>query len=504
MLRKLRITLSLTMATMLTLNLVDISNVMPSWFSQIARFQFLPALLSLNLFAIIFLALLTFVFGRVYCSSICPFGLYQDVVSWLSKKINKKKRFRFSKALTAMRWVFVSITLTAFLSGFTVLLGLLDPYSIYSRFAVHILKPGYALGNNLASLIFSSFENQSFTKVSIYLLSLSSLIIAISTSVIVGYLAWMNGRVYCNTVCPVGTVLGLISKASLLKIRINESLCNSCGACGRNCKATCINTKEHKIDYSRCINCFDCLEVCSKSAINYNYSFRLPVKNSKKAVNASRRRFMMALGVSGLAASKLLADKLPQVGDSKKIARKAPITPPGSKSAENLLQKCTSCHLCVSKCPTNIIKPAFLQYGIAGMMQPTLSFENDYCTYECTVCSNVCPSGALLPLTVEQKTTNQLGEVQFVLTNCIVFTDNEDCGKCASFCPTKAVYMVDYKNGLSIPEVNTTLCVGCGACECNCPATPYKAIHVEGVKQHKTIKFPKKVVEKAATDDFDF
>ena len=504
MLRKVRIICSLTTAILLTCYLVNVADVMPAWFSVIAEIQILPLFLSSNFIVLGVMLIVAIVFGRVYCSSICPLGLYQDCVNWIAKKLNKKKRFRFTAAHTAIRWVFVSISVLAFLSGFTVLVGLLDPYSLYSRFAVHVLKPGYAMGNNVAALIFSSFENQSFAKVSVYFLSLSSLLITITTTAFVGYLAWINGRMYCNTVCPVGTVLGLVSKVSIFKVRINDSLCNSCGTCSRTCKASCIDSKAHKVDSSRCINCFDCLYVCSESAIKYSYSFRLPVKNRKKVVNASRRRFMMAVGASGLAAGKMLAEKSSSVLGSKKIVRSIPITPPGSLSADHLLRKCTSCHLCVSKCPTNIIKPAFLQYGIAGMMQPTLSFDNDYCTYECTVCSEVCPTGALRAFNPEQKMRNQMGQVQFLFRNCIVFTNTESCGKCVRICPTQALYLVDYKNGLSIPAVNTSLCVGCGACEYICPATPNKAIYVEGISEHRQISLPKKMPALPATDDFGF
>ncbi|MFZ4583179.1 MAG: 4Fe-4S binding protein, partial [Paludibacter sp.] len=388
MLRKVRIVVSVLTLIILTFYILDFAGLMPVWFGLLAKVQFIPALLSLNLAVLVTLLVATFVFGRIYCSSLCPLGVFQDVVTRLSRIINKKKRFRFRKALTLMRWSFVALAVVAFMGGITVLVGLLDPYSIYSRFAVHILKPAYQAGNNMAEVIFTQFGNQTFYKVSIYLLSVVSLITTIVTTAFVGYLAWVNGRIYCNSICPVGTVLGAISRFSLFKIRIDENSCNSCGSCARNCKASCINAKEHNIDYSQCINCFDCLEVCSQNAMKFSYSFHIPLKNRKKVVNASRRRFMMAVGVSGVAATNLLAAKLP-LTDKATVTRKSPITPPGSQSVEHLLQKCTSCHLCVSKCPSNIIKPSFLEYGVGGMFQPTITFANDFCNYDCTICSDV-------------------------------------------------------------------------------------------------------------------
>lgn len=503
MLRKIRIVASVSIAILLTFFIIDFAGIVPSWVGTLAKIQFVPALLSLNVVVLISLLIATIVFGRIYCSSVCPLGLYQDVVTYISRRVNKKKRFRYRKALAVMRWSFVLASMLAFMGGLTVLVGLLDPYSNYMRFAVHILKPAYQAGNNLAELIFTQFNNQTFYKVSIYLLSITALITTIAISAFVGYLAWVNGRIYCNSICPVGTILGFFSRFSLFQIRINEDSCNLCGACGRNCKASCIDTKNHKIDASRCINCFDCIDVCSTSAINYKYSFPLAIKNRKKVVNASRRRFMMAVGVTGVAATKLLAEKAPFTGNTS-VIRKTPITPPGSQGADHLLQMCTSCHLCVSKCPSDIIKPAFLQYGVGGILQPMINFDNGFCNYDCHICSDVCPTGALLPLTEDAKHTNQMGQVQFVMRDCIVFTDGTSCGACSEHCPTQAVHMVDYKNDLTIPEIDTSICVGCGGCEYICPATPRKAIFVEGILQHKTIKLKKEKIEEIKVDDFGF
>jgi ferredoxin len=501
MLRKIRIAISLLIGVLLTIYLVDFAGLLPSKFHILAHIQLVPALLAVNIAILIGLTLLTFVFGRVYCSSICPLGVYQDVITWFSRVINPKKRFRYRKALTAMRWSFLGATFIAFISGSTFLLGLLDPYSAFSRMAIHVFKPAYLAGNNLLTLIFTHYGSDRFAHVSIYLLSVFSLIIALATLLVVGYMAWVNGRIYCNSICPVGTTLGFFSRFSLFKIRINENNCTSCGACARSCKAQCISVKGHQIDASRCINCFDCLEVCKDDAIAFSYSFKLPIKNRKQVVNASRRRFMMAVGVTGVAATHLLAQKVPGV-NSIRTGRKLPISPPGSLSVSHLMDKCTSCHLCVSKCPCQIIKPSFLEYGIGGIMQPMLTFENDYCTYECTACSDVCPTGALLPLSIEQKKLNQMGQVRFVMENCIVFTDGVDCGRCYNRCPTEAIQMVDYKNNLSIPETDSSLCVGCGGCEYICPAEPNKAIFVEGIPKHTTIRPKAKEVKK--TDDFGF
>ncbi len=504
MLRKIRIVVSVTLFALITLYFLDFAGFMPQGFHSLTKIQIIPALLALNIDVLVGLLILTLLFGRVYCSSICPMGIYQDIVNRLSKRFQKKKRFKFSKAQTVLRWSVVSVTLIAFLFGFTFLLGLLDPYSAFGRMTVHVLKPAYLAGNNLLESIFTQFGSNTFYKMGVYVASVSSLVIALVTLLTIGYLAWINGRIYCNTICPVGTVLGFVSRYSLFKIRIDENLCNSCGLCGRKCKASCIDTKSHEIDYSRCINCFDCLEVCSQNAMKFTYPAQKPIQHNANGIDESKRRFMMAVGVAGLAATQVFADSKLIKTSKKQAKRTTAISPPGSTSADHLLDKCTSCHLCVSKCPSNVIKPAFTEYGLGGIMQPMLSFEKGFCNYDCTICSDVCPSGALLPLTLEQKHVTQMGQVQFIIENCIVHTDGTSCGACSEHCPTQAVSMIPYKNDLTIPHINTEICVGCGGCEYVCPTMPYKAIYVEGIANHNIIEIKKEKVEEIKVDDFGF
>lgn len=503
MLRKIRIVVSVLFFGILSLYLVDFAGLLPMQFHAIAQLQFIPALLSLNIAVLVGIFVATLLFGRIYCSSVCPLGVYQDIVNSISRKLRKKKRFKFRKAHTFLRWLFVGITLAAFVAGFTFLVGFLDPYSAFSRMVVHLFKPIYMAGNNLLETIFSSFNNHTFFAASVYLASAFSLVVALVTLLGVGVMAAINGRDYCNTICPVGTVLGFFSNYALFKIRIDDSKCNSCGSCGRNCKASCIDTKNHKIDYSRCINCFDCLEVCSTKAMSFRYGMS---KTATPKVDKSKRTFLMAMGGASLAAGHVMANNaLPLAATStNKAKRQVPISPPGSLSHANFMQKCTSCHLCVTKCPEKIIKPSFTEYGLAGIMQPMLSFERGFCNYDCTVCSDVCPTGAILPLTKEAKHTTQTGIVHFIKENCIVVTDNNSCGACSEHCPTQAVSMVPYNDGLDIPFTQTDICVGCGGCEYVCPAAPHKAIYVEGIPTHATITLVKEKVEDVKVDDFGF
>lgn len=506
MLRKIRIGISVVLYALITFFFLDFAGILPDSFHRLAHIQFIPALLSMSFGILAFLIALTLLFGRVYCSSICPMGIFQDIVARISKSVGKKKkRYNYSPAKNILRWVVVAVVLIAYLCGFTALIGLLDPYSAYGRIVVNVFKPVYMLGNNLLESIFSRFENYTFYQVDASLLSVSSFIIALFTLLIVGILAWKHGRTWCNTLCPVGTVLGFLSRFSLFKVRIDMNKCNGCGLCATKCKAACINSKGHSIDYSRCVDCFDCLEACNKEALTYAPGVS---KKRQGAADSSKRRFLMAGAMTAAAAPQVLAQikETTATLDGKKSYKKAnPITPPGSVSLEHFQKQCTSCHLCVSKCPSHVLKPAFMEYGLAGVMQPTVSFEKGFCNFDCTVCGDVCPNGAITPLTVEEKHLTQMGYVVFIEENCIVLTDGTSCGACSEHCPTQAVAMVPYKDGLTIPHVNTEICVGCGGCEYVCPARPFRAIYIEGNPVQKEAKpFKETETEKIEIDDFGF
>ena len=507
MLKKFRIGISVTLFVLINLFFLDFAGFLPLGFHSVTKIQLVPALLALNVEVLVILLVLSLVFGRVYCSFICPMGVYQDVVAWLSKKFTKKKKYTFSKAMTVLRWTVLAATVIAFIFGFNFLVGLLDPYGAYGRIVTHIFRPAYLAGNNLLEYIFSSFDNYTFYKVGIYSLGVFSTLIALATLVGIGLLAWRNGRTWCNTICPVGTVLGFISRYSLFRLQFDDDKCNSCGLCAMKCKASCINSKDKQIDYSRCVTCFNCIEACNRSAMKYApYKWKKTVTNvpENKTVDESKRRFLSATVVTAVAATSLMGQKVASITGKRALKRNLPIVPPGGLNVENLQEKCISCHLCVSKCPSHVIKPAFTEYGLGGMMQPRLYFDHGFCNYDCTVCSDVCPSKALRPLTVEQKHQTQVGQVHFIRHNCIVFTDETNCGACSEHCPTQAVHMVPYKGVLTIPETDVSICVGCGGCEYVCPAKPYKAIYVEGLEAHNTLQFKKEKKEDIKVDDFGF
>lgn len=493
MLRKLRIIIATIFFTLITLLFLDFTGTLHGWFGWLTKIQFLPAVMALNVGVIVFLIALTLIFGRVYCSTICPLGVMQDLISWFAGK-RKKNRFKFSPAKSYLRYGVLALFVAAMVAGIGSIVALLAPYSSYGRIAQNLLSPLYKWGNNLLAFIAEKVDSYAFYSTDVIVASFGTFAIAAVTLIVIGYLAWRSGRTYCNTICPVGTVLGELSRFSLLKPVIDTDKCINCGKCARNCKASCIDAKNHAIDYTRCVVCMDCLESCSVDAVKY--TLRCKASSCKKSaepkVDSSRKSFLIGAGLLAASAAKAQEMKV-DGGYATIIGKKAPKreinpTPAGSLSVKNLTSKCTGCQLCVSACPTNVLRPSA---DLKSFMQPVMSFENGYCRPECNKCSEVCPAGAIQPITVEEKSSTQIGHAVWVKANCIVLTDDVDCGNCERHCPSKAITMVpsdpNNRRSRKIPTINEERCIGCGACENLCPARPFSAIYVEGHKTHSTI-----------------
>lgn len=460
-------------------------------FGWLAKIQFLPALLSLNALVIIGLIIMTLVLGRLYCSVICPLGIMQDGFAWVGKKV-KKNRYSYSKAKIILRYAMLAVMAVAIAAGISSMVAILAPYSSYGRIVNSLLKPLWIWGNNILASIAEKHDSYAFYQVESWNRGTGVLIVAVTTLVILAILAWRNGRTYCNTICPVGTVLGFFSRFALFRIVIDRTKCVDCKMCSRNCKSACIDIPSHKIDYSRCVTCFDCIDKCRKGALKYRYVGLIAKKHESETetiIDGSRRQFLATGAILGTSAAISAADKvvdggLATIEDKKIPARKTRIAPPGAISLRNLHQHCTACQLCISACPNGVLRP---QTDLENFMQPESSYERGYCRPECTRCSDVCPTGAIRPIDTADKSSIQIGHAVWVKANCVPLTDGVECGNCARHCPTGAIAMVETDKGVKIPAVNTEKCIGCGACENLCPARPFSAIYVEGHENHRFI-----------------
>ena len=493
--------LALVCFVLITLLFLDFTGTAHRWFGWLAKIQLLPALLALNVGVVVLLVALTLLFGRVYCSVICPLGVMQDIFGYFGKK-SKKNRYSWSPARNVLRYTLLALAVAAVIAGVGSVLALIAPYSTYGRIAQNLLAPLWQTGNNVLASIAERADSYAFYSTDVWMRSASTFALAAVALVVIGVLAWRNGRTWCNTICPVGTVLGFLSKYSFFKPVIDTSKCNGCGLCARNCKAACIDSKKHSIDYSRCVVCMDCLNKCHQGAISYSRRKKNDVKDSPATdktvastvrTDTSRRAFL-ATTATALAATAIRAQEknvdggLAVITDKKIPERRTPIVPPGARSLNNMARHCTACQLCVSACPNGVLRPST---RLETLMQPESSYERGYCRPECTRCSEVCPTGAISLIDKAEKSSVQIGHAVWVKENCLVLTEGVSCGNCARHCPAGAIQMVpvqpDVEDSLRIPVVNTERCIGCGACENLCPSRPFSAIYVEGHENHRII-----------------
>ncbi len=488
MLKTIRRAVAIICFIAISLSFLDFTATAINGWGWLAKWQFMPALLAMNIPVLVVLLLLTLVLGRVYCSVLCPLGVLQDVIShvrgWLGKK--HRRRFGYRRPLVVVRILFLATFALLVMLGFARFAAFIEPYSEYGRIMSSLVKPLYVDINNVLA---SSQGDDAYTFYAVdYFVTPAAVIVAAVTLIVVGCFAWIDGRLYCNTICPVGTILGYLSRYSWLKPVIDHSKCVKCGLCAKECKASCIDSKSGTIDYTRCVTCMDCIDSCHAGAIKYT---RRPAP--KNVDDGGRRKFLtvgalLAGSAVARAQEKTVDGGLAVIIDKKKPERRTMITPPGSRSHNNFTSHCTACQLCISNCPENVLRPSA---EMKTFMQPEVSYERGYCRPECTACSDVCPVGAILPIDKAEKSSTQIGHAVWVRKNCLPASEGVSCGNCARHCPVGAITMIPSVAGDSesplVPSVNTERCIGCGACENLCPVRPFSAIYVEGHEIHRTV-----------------
>jgi formate hydrogenlyase subunit 6/NADH:ubiquinone oxidoreductase subunit I len=290
-------------------------------------------------------------------------------------------------------------------------------------------------------------------------------------------------------------VLGFLGNLALFRVRMKASSCIACGRCAQVCKAECLDIERgrldasrrpdvglRQLDASRCVSCLNCLPVCPTKALYYG----LPKnEDNSTSTDSGRRSFLQRIG-SGIAFGLFSFGSAPLAGAAAVPPLESPdvppACPPGAGSLKRFLAACTGCGLCVSKCPSRVLRPSFARYGLRGLMVPFMDYEVSYCQYDCALCLDLCPTGALRRMPLDEKKLAQIGVASLVQDQCIVFTHGTPCGACAEHCPTGSVRMVvrEGSPGPSEPIFDESICIGCGACHRICPALPEKAITVAG------------------------
>lgn len=499
--KKIRIILAAVFIIGITLLFTGVGT---SWWAWMAKLQFLPAVLGFNLAVIAGILALTLLVGRIYCSVICPLGVFQDIVIALRRKwgslVQKRhmaavrkaaasgkpvpkykpaKASHYKKEKPVLRYGVLALTIVCIATGLQGVVLLIAPYSAYGRMVA------LAAGKTLAWPL---------------------ILVAALTFVVIVLLAWTSGRSWCNDICPVGTTLSLVSRFSLFRIGIDKEECISCMRCERACKSSCIDIKGGKIvDNSRCVDCFDCTEVCETGAIalrfggkagkklNTHQENRTSVASEEKPASDgndnSRRDFIGkgAMLAGGLVLSDLesraqvLNGGMAVVKPKQDPTRETPLVPPGAKSVKSFYDKCTACQLCVSNCPNGVLKTG-------RTLQPYMSYADGYCRPECNVCSTLCPAGAITPLAEFEKLSISWGTAHVSHGECLQ-SQGVKCLNCLRHCPVGAIRTVSVtrEDGteLSLPVVNEELCIGCGACENLCPVRPISAVRVNGRSRHQ-------------------
>jgi len=372
--------------------------------------------LALALFLCI--VLLTLLFGRVYCAVLCPLGFYQEILTFLFKPFYKKRSFQIAKHHT-FSYLLAAILFGTLFGGTVILLRMLDPYSVFAN-------------------------------------ALSGACFGVGFLVFLAVLVFFKKRFFCTNICPVGTVLGFISRFAPFQIRINTDKCKVCSLCAKSCPCGAIDFKNHTVNNKICVRCFKCLPKCEHGALYYGLQ-----KTPKAKFSLKRREFLKAglvLAVfgtalkGGIVLSQKLFQKLKQV-----------ILPAGADNPQDFANRCLNCNLCVQNCPMKIIKPATIDTPFVH-----LEYGNSYCRFDCHRCSSVCPSGAIKRLTLIQKQHTKIANAVINEDMCI------KCGVCSFECPKKIII----KQKGKAPVIQFDKCIGCGKCATVCPV---KAILIEPV-----------------------
>jgi polyferredoxin/formate hydrogenlyase subunit 6/NADH:ubiquinone oxidoreductase subunit I len=439
------------------------------------------------------LLITTIIFGRFFCSFVCPFGTIHHMTGAIRPSLKGKAMINANRSDNRRRIkYFLMIVFIAAAAVGANYAGLMDPISFLFRSLTVSILPGMGIG------LRDFFEALAFSDIKVFnylgygLEGLAAPLFgyedkAFQTGWVIGilfliilFLNRIRPRFWCRVLCPLGALLGIFSRFNILVLSKDEEKCTHCGACVKTCQGAAAPEPGEQWRNAECLLCFNCTNACKEDALSFRFR-HLSEKTLKTDVG---RRAVMGGLVAGVS--------LPFLGrlDGKVSKTVSPdlIRPPGSLPEPEFLDRCLRCGLCMKVCPTNVLNPALTEAGLAGFWTPNLIMTMGYCEYTCTLCTSVCPTGAIAELTAKRKieTPVRIGSAYIDRGRCLPWNGNTACIVCEEHCPTspKAIYFKNdviikpdgQKIDVQLPFVDLERCIGCGICTFKCPVKGKPAI----------------------------
>jgi MauM/NapG family ferredoxin protein len=451
------------------------------------------------------LLILTLFLGRVFCGFICPLGTLNHVVAWWRPSLKGERMVRANQKGPSqkVKYALLFVFLITALLGLN-LSGLMDPITLLFRSIALAILPGMGLAlRGVFDLLAHS---------DIKALNLLSYGAEVVVAPVFGYdfkayqTAWFMGvlflcilflnrirpRFWCRTLCPLGALLGICSRFSLLKLRKDDTKCTDCRRCLQRCQGAATPIPGQAWEPAECVACFNCFETCPEDAL----SFRIRWSPRINPGPDMGRRAVLGGLLAGMSLPFLgrLDGKMDKLSDARLIR------PPGSLPEKEFITLCQRCGLCMKVCPTNVINPTLGEAGMAGFWTPHLIMTQGYCEYTCTLCGSICPTGAIREITAKEKVQRpiRIGSAYVDRGRCLPWSGNAPCIVCEEHCPTspKAIYLRDAQvpgsSGkqlkVKLPYVDLKQCVGCGICETKCPVRGRPAIRVIAAGESRSLK----------------
>jgi polyferredoxin/formate hydrogenlyase subunit 6/NADH:ubiquinone oxidoreductase subunit I len=431
----------------------------------------------------------TLLLGRFFCNWICPYGSLHQFVGWLFWRRGEKETVeanRYRRSQHVKYYILVAMLLAALFGSLQI--GLLDPICLLYRSMTGAIVP--ALNMPAPELLGDYRFHQGAWLIGFLLFGLVAMNL-------------VYPRFFCRVLCPLGALLGLLSRFAWWRIERDPDKCTGCDRCRLHCEAAC--DPHTRLRKAECFVCFNCIEDCPEGALSF-----VLFPSSKREVagpDASRRKLIFA-GVTGL----LFFPFARLTGRSTRNFSSQVIRPPGAVEELEFLERCVKCDQCIRVCPTNVIQPDWFDSGLEGLWSPILNFRMGYCQLHCTACGYVCPTGAIQRISVEQKLglgdfaeqgPIRLGTAHIDPGRCLPHSKNVACVVCEEVCPTspKAIYgervTKTLRDGgeieLTLPRVDIDRCIGCGICECECPVIgDRRAIYVTAEGETRSRDYPER------------